>query len=73
METGLATNVLGHPALAIAYLSRLLAEQPAFDPLAAGEIITTGTLTDAWPIAAGEHWSSDYGVLGLSGLLVDCS
>ena len=28
----------------------------------------TGTITDAWPVAPGETWTSDYGILGLSGL-----
>jgi 2-keto-4-pentenoate hydratase len=38
--------------------------------LAEGEIITTGTLTDAWPVRVGETWRSDYGSLGLDGLTV---
>jgi len=42
-----------------------------FPPLAAGEIVTTGTITDAWPVASGETWSADYGTLGLAGLTVD--
>jgi 2-keto-4-pentenoate hydratase len=41
---------------------------PQFPPLAAGEIVTTGTITDAWPVAAGETWSSDYGALPIEGL-----
>ena len=32
-------------------------------PLAAGELVTTGTVTDAWPVAPGDTWSSDYGAL----------
>jgi hypothetical protein len=56
------------PALALAHLARLLADQPQSPKLAAGEIITTGTVTDAWPVAAGEVWSSDYGALGINGL-----
>jgi 2-oxo-3-hexenedioate decarboxylase len=39
-------------------------------PLAAGEIVTAGTITDAWPVATGEVWSSEYRVLGLEGLSV---
>jgi len=70
VERGGGANVLGSPALALAHLVRLLASQPQFPPLAAGEIITTGTLTDAWPVTAGETWSSDYGGLGLAGLTV---
>ena len=32
--------------------------------------MTTGTVTDAWPVAAGQTWSSDYGALALPGLRV---
>jgi 2-oxo-3-hexenedioate decarboxylase len=46
----------------------VLAEQPQFPPLAPGEIVTTGTITDAWPVAKGQTWTSDYGTLGLSGM-----
>ncbi len=70
IDRGLGANVLDSPALALATLSRVLAEQPQFPTLAAGEIVTTGTLTDAWPVAPGETWSSGYGDLGLEGLTV---
>lgn len=68
VDTGVGANVLDSPALALVHLARLLATQPQFPPLAAGEVVTTGTVTDAWPIAAGQTWSSDYGALGLAGL-----
>jgi 2-oxo-3-hexenedioate decarboxylase len=68
IDRGVGANVLGSPALALAHLARLVARQPQFPPLARGEIVTTGTLTDAWPVADGETWSSDYGALGLEGL-----
>jgi 2-oxo-3-hexenedioate decarboxylase len=68
IDRGVGANVLGSPALALAHLARLLADQPQSPKLAAGEIVTTGTVTDAWPVAAGEVWSSDYGVLGINGL-----
>ncbi len=68
MDRGIGANVLDSPALALAHLARVLGRQPQFAPLAAGEIVTTGTLTDAWPVARGENWSSDYGALGLPGL-----
>ena len=70
VDRGVGSNVLDSPALALAHLARLVADQPNFPPLAAGEIITTGTLTDAWPVAPGEVWSSNYGALGLDGLTV---
>ena len=68
VDRGVGANVLDGPAYALAHLARLLADQPQFPPLAAGEIVTTGTITDAWPVAAGEVWSSDYGDLGLDGV-----
>jgi 2-oxo-3-hexenedioate decarboxylase len=60
--------VLGGPLNALAHLVRVLAGQPRFAPLAAGEIVTTGTITDAWPIKRDETWQSHYGSLGVEGL-----
>ena len=37
-------------------------------PSGSGAQETTGTITDAWPVKAGETWSSDYGELGIEGL-----
>ena len=42
---GEGRNALGSPLLALGSLARVLAGQPWAPPLAAGEIITTGTLT----------------------------
>ena len=68
-DTGVGANALGHPATALAHLVEVLSRQPQFEPLAAGEIITTGTLTAAMPIKAGETWSSRYeGLPGIGGL-----
>jgi len=58
-------------ARALVHLVRVLADQPKSRPLGAGEIITTGTITNMWPIASGESWTSDYGSLGLDGLTVN--
>ena len=68
VDRGVGSNVLGSPALALSYLARVLSEQPLAPKLQAGEIITTGTITDAWPVQAGETWTSDYSALGLRGL-----
>jgi 2-oxo-3-hexenedioate decarboxylase len=65
---GVGANALGHPALALAHLVDVLGRQSRFEPLEAGEVITTGTLTAAMPIKAGETWSSEYGNLPLTGL-----
>ena len=70
VERGVGANVLGSPALALAHLARVLAGQSASAPLAAGEFVTTGTVTDAWPVQPGQSWSSHYGELGIPGLEV---
>jgi len=69
MARGKGSNALDHPALALAFLADILSQQPAFEPLAAGEIITTGTLTDALPVKAGDTWQSRYeGLPGVEGI-----
>jgi len=68
IDTGVGANVLGSPALALAHLAHVLGQQPDAPPLAAGEVITTGTITDAWPVRAGETWTSAYDGLGIAGL-----
>ena len=73
VDRGVGANVLGSPALALAHLARVLAGQPQFPPLAAGELVTTGTVTDAWPVRPGQTWTSDYGELGLPGLTLRLS
>lgn len=67
-ERGVGANALGHPASALAHLAAVLAGQPQFAPLAAGEIVTTGTLTAAMPVRPGEVWSSEYSGLSVTGL-----
>jgi 2-keto-4-pentenoate hydratase len=56
-DEGVGTNVLGSPLLAFSFLIELLKKQG--ENLSPGEIITTGTLTDAHPVAPGETWSTD--------------
>ena len=57
-DSGVGANALGHPCGALAFLAQLLTRQPDFAPLAPGEVITTGTLTAALPIGAGETWAT---------------
>ena len=59
MDQGVGSNVLGSPLLALAFLVQVLSEQKESPPLEAGEIVSTGTLTDAHPVVAGERWSTD--------------
>jgi len=62
---GHGRDVLDSPALALEHLAGVVAGQPDAQPLAAGETITTGTLTDAQPIETGQRWKADYGDLDL--------
>ena len=65
IEKGVGANVLGSPARALMHLRDVLATQPWAPPLAAGEIVTTGTITDAQPVRAGETWHATFGALPL--------
>ncbi|MGZ5870922.1 MAG: 2-keto-4-pentenoate hydratase [Bradyrhizobium sp.] len=58
IDRGSAENVLGGPLSALRHLVGLLASDPVNPPLAAGEIVSTGTLTKAMPIAPGESWTA---------------
>lgn len=58
VDHGVATNVLDGPLFALRHLAETLAQDSVSPPLSAGEIVTTGTLTRAFPVAAGEEWST---------------
>ena len=65
------TGANGAPAVrwrALVELAQLTAGSPDFPPLEAGELITTGTITAAWPVSAGETWRAEYGELGVAPL-----
>ena len=70
VDQGVGSNVLDSPLLALAHLVELLAAQPDFEGLIAGEIISTGTLTDAAPVAPGETWSTQFEGNALPGLTI---
>ena len=69
VDRGGGALVLGSPALALAHLAGELATCGR-TPLAAGEIVTTGTLTGAWPVAVGQLWSADFSTVGTRPLSV---
>ena len=70
LDRGRAENVLDGPLSALRHLVALLARDRANPPLAAGEIVTTGTLTRAFPVAAGERWSTELIGIPLEGIAV---
>lgn len=65
---GHATNVLGGPLSALRFLVEEIARFPDAPPLAAGELVTTGTLTEAMPAVPGETWRSTLDGVPLEGL-----
>lgn len=66
MDQGRGLNVLGSPLAALRHLVELLAVDQFNPPLAAGEIITTGTLTKALPVNSGETWHTELRGISLS-------
>jgi 2-keto-4-pentenoate hydratase len=62
LATGAGAAVLGHPATAVAWLANKLHE---FDvPLKAGEVILSGALAAAAPVAAGDYFRAELDRLG---------
>jgi len=66
-DHGRAANVLDGPLFALQHLVGLLAADPLNPPLAASEVVTTGTLTRAFPVAAGEVWTTELTRIPLEG------
>ena len=58
VEEGCADIVLDGPLNALRLWVDAMAAQPQGWPIAAGDIVTTGTITDAAPLAAGERWQT---------------
>ena len=68
-DRGRGANALGSPLAAVLHLTSVLAAQRA-PAIQAGELITTGTLTQAPLIRAGEIWSTVLDGIDLPGLTV---
>ncbi len=54
------TNVLDSPLMALLHFMKALRQCPGAPDVKAGDVITTGTWTDAWPLVAGQAWESRY-------------
>jgi 2-oxo-3-hexenedioate decarboxylase len=70
VDHGRAANLLGGPVSALRHLVDILSRGQVNPPLAAGEIVTTGTLTRALPVSAGETWTTDLTGVALDGICV---
>jgi 2-keto-4-pentenoate hydratase len=69
-SAGFGSDVWGSPVHALWQLNQMLAAQPQFEPLTAGEIITTGTWADVLPITPGETWATAFSGVSLPGLTI---
>jgi 2-keto-4-pentenoate hydratase len=58
VEEGSGRNSLRSPALCLGELASAISRQPTAEPLAAGELVSSGTLTGSHPIAPGETWTA---------------
>lgn len=61
-EEGIGQNVLGDPRIALTWLANELSARG--ETLKAGQVVTTGTCLKPVPIAQGDHFEGDLGVLG---------
>jgi 2-oxo-3-hexenedioate decarboxylase len=68
VEEGAGKNSLRSPALCLAELAGAVLRQPGASPLAAGDLVSSGTLTNGHRAARGETWHAAVDGLPLSGL-----
>jgi 2-oxo-3-hexenedioate decarboxylase len=68
VDAGRGSNVLDGPLSALRHLVEVLAGDDLNPQLRAGELVTTGTLTRAFPVAVGEKWSTRLAGIDLPGM-----
>jgi 2-oxo-3-hexenedioate decarboxylase len=60
VERGVGSHVLDGPLHALHHFALELQRCPGAPALATGDVVTTGTWTDAWPLQPGEAWRADF-------------
>ncbi len=60
VDQGLGANVLDSPLHALHHFLTELRQCPGAPDLLPGDVVTTGTWTDAWPIQPGECWTARF-------------
>jgi 2-keto-4-pentenoate hydratase len=70
IDRGLGSSALDGPVQALMHLVDVLARDHVNPPLRRGELITTGTLTRAFPVVPGETWSTSIAGIDMPGLSV---
>jgi len=68
VEEGSGRNSLRSPALCLAELVSAMAKQDGAEPLAAGDLVSSGTLTESTPIRPGATWTASVEGINLSTL-----
>ena len=63
-DQGTGANVLDGPLQALLHFVQELRATPGTPVLKAGDVITTGTLTDAWPVLPGQTWHTELAATG---------
>jgi 2-keto-4-pentenoate hydratase len=58
VDEGSGKNSLRSPALCLGELASAISRQPGAEPLAAGELVSSGTLTESQPMGPGETWNA---------------
>jgi 2-keto-4-pentenoate hydratase len=69
---GSGRNSLRSPALCLGELAAAIGRDPAAEPLTAGELVSSGTLTESHPIAVGETWTATVDGIDLSDVRLHC-
>jgi 2-oxo-3-hexenedioate decarboxylase len=65
VETGAGKNSLRSPVLCLGELASAIARRSPDEPLSAGELVSSGTLTESRAIAPGETWTATVDGIGL--------
>jgi 2-keto-4-pentenoate hydratase len=60
IDAGVGSNVLDGPLHALAHFLSALRDCPGAPDLQPGDVVTTGTWTDAWPVQRGQRWQADF-------------
>jgi 2-oxo-3-hexenedioate decarboxylase len=68
VDRGVGANVLGGPLAALRLWLAAMARDTPDWRVEPGHVVTTGTLTDAWPLAPGQRWTTQPGDARLAGL-----
>lgn len=61
-DRGVGANVLDGPLHALLHFVNALRDCPGAPDLAPGDVVTTGTWTDAWPVQPGQRWRAHFDV-----------